>query len=310
MEMMPDLRMLRDFCLYELWRTRFALADKDPAAALAAVKRMKFCRDYLARDPVLISALVLTAVENHRLDALELLLSSGLLNQGQLREMRKELAACREEMKKIHLHAVYGEAVGSMDVCHLFACGGTVRERGAERAIPGLYAWRWAFPAMWHVFTCSRDILAQAYKTEDFFHLPYREERAVSHFFPRIMLAGLRAGGRRINALTDRYLAMETLIGVELEKRRTGKYPDVLKNPPKDSFGEELLYRKGKLPFIRRWWNAEKKQIEAKKVMVDVVAVWSKGPNRKDDRGLYEKVFSEDGTPDDSRAFIFLDPRP
>ena len=43
--------------------------------------------------------------------------------------------------------------------------------------------------------------------------------------------------------------------------------------------------------------------------MVDVVAVWSKGPNRKDDRGLYEKVFSEDGTPDDSRAFIFLKPR-
>ena len=310
MEMMPDLRMLRNFCLYELWRTRFALADKDPAAALAAVKRMKFCRDYLARDPVLISALVLTAVEKHRLDALELLLSSGLLTEEQLLEMRKELAACREEMKKIHLHAVYGEAVGSMDVCHLFACGGTVRERGAERAIPGLYAWRWAFPAMWHVFTCSRDVLAQAYKTEDFFHLPYREERAVSHFFPRIMLAGLRAGGRRFHALTDRYLAMETLIGVELERRRTGKYPDALKNLPEDSFGEPLLYRKGKLPFIRRWWDAEKKQIEAKKVMVDIVAVWSKGPNRKDDRGLYEKVFSEDGTPDDSRAFLFLNMQP
>ena len=306
---MPDLQQLRDFCFYELWRTRFAIADKDPAAALAAVKRMRSCRDYLARDPLLISALALSAVETKRLDALELLLSSGLLNQEQLREMRKELAVCREEMKKIHLHAVYGEAVGSMDVCHLFAYGRKVRD-GKARSSTGLYAWRWAFPAMWYVFTRNRDVLAQAYKTEDFFHLPYRKERATSHFYPRLMLTALEAAGRRFHRLSDRYLAMETLIGVELEKRRTGKYPDVLKDPPKDSFGERLLYRKGKLPFVSRHWNAEKKELDARKVMADVVAVWSKGPNRKDDRGLYEKVFSEDGTPDDSRAFIFLNVQP
>ena len=83
-----------------------------------------------------------------------------------------------------------------------------------------------------------------------------------------------------------------------------------MKDPPKDSFGERLLYRKGKLPFVSRHWNAEKKELDARKVMADVVAVWSKGPNRKDDRGLYEKVFSEDGTPDDSRAFIFLNVQP
>ncbi|MBQ7694424.1 MAG: hypothetical protein IJT50_04810 [Lentisphaeria bacterium] len=307
-EKMPDLEV-EHFCLYEQWRVRFALADRDPAAALAAVKRMKFCRDHLARDPVLLAALVLCGIENYRLDALERLLSSGLLNQGQLREMRAELAACRGEMKKIHAQAVYGEAVSAMDLCQFFAYGGKVRDGKTERVSPGLYASRRAFPAMWYVFTRNRDVLAQAYKTEDFFHLPYREERSVSHFLPRIMLAGMRASGRRFHALADRYLAMETLIGVELEKRRTGKYPDVLKDPPKDSFGEELLYRKGKLPFIRRHWNAEKKELEPHKVMADVVAVWSKGPNRKDDQGLYEKVFSADGNPDDSRAFIFLKPR-
>ena len=304
-EEMPDLQRLRDFCLYELWRTRFALADRDPAAALAAVKRMKFCRDHLARDPVLVATLVLCAVENLRLNALERLLSSGLLTEEQLREMRQELTLCREEMKKIHAHAVYGEAVCSMDVCHLLAHGGRGSLENTEQVIPGAYAWRWMLPAYWYTCTRNREVLAKVYKGTGFSRLKPRLKRSLHNYLASMLLPSFELTGNRIDVLSARYLAMETLIGVELEKRRTGKYPEVLKDPPRDIFGEPLVYRKGQIPCIRQLWNAKINNPDARKVMVDAVAVWSKGPDRKDDLGLFEGGYKR---PDDIRALILCRP--
>ena len=302
---MPDLQLLRNFCLYESWWVRFALADGDPAAALAAVERMKFCRDHLARDPVLVATLVLCAVENLRLDALERLLSSGQLKEGQLREMRKELTDCREEMKKIHSQAVYGEAVLAMDLCHLLAHGGKGSRENTEQVIHGAYAWRWLLPAYWYTCTRNREVLAKVYKGTAFSRLKPRLKRSLHNYLASVLLPSFEIAGTRIDALSARYLAMETLIGVELEKRRTGKYPDVLKDPPKDIFGEPLVYRKGQIPYIRRRWNAKINNPDARKVMVDAVAVWSKGPDRKDDLGLFEGWYKR---PDDIRALILRRP--
>ena len=96
---------------------------------------------------------------------------------------------------------------------------------------------------------------------------------------------------------------------MELEKRRTGKYPDVLKDLPKDIFGEPLVYRKGKILCLRERWNARKKHVEERKEAVDAVAVWSKGPRRPGDPG-------EDKWKPGGRWFgsvcarILLDPQP
>ena len=308
-EEMPDLQQLRNFCIYQLWRTRFAIADRDPAAALAAVRRMKFCRDHLARDPQLVAALVLCAAENLRLDALERLLSSGLLTEKQLLGMRRELALCREEMKKIHAHTVYGEAVQSMDMCHLLAHGAKGRNEKTEQVIPGAYAWRWMLPAYWYTCTRNREVLAKVYKGTGFSRLKPRLKRSLHNFLGSMLLPSCEIAGARIDALSARYLAMETLIGVELEKRRTGKYPDVLKDPPKDIFGEPLVYRKGKILCLRERWNARKKHVEERKEAVDAVAVWSKGPRRPGDPG-------EDKWKPGGRRFgsvcarILLDPQP
>ena len=304
-EEMPDLQRLRNFCLYESWRVRFALADGDPAAAPTAVMRMKFCRDHLARDPGLVAALVLCAVENFRLNALERLLSSGLLTDNQLRELRTQLTDCREEMKKIHAQAVYGEAVQSMDLCHLIAHGGKGRHENTEQVIPGAYSWRWLLPACWYACTRNREVLAKVYKGTAFSRLKPRLKRSLHNYLGSMLLPSCETAGARIDALSARYLAMETLIGVELEKRRTGKYPDVLKDPPGDIFGEPLVYRTGQIPCIRQLWNAKKNDPDARKVMVDAVAVWSKGPDRKDDLGLFEGWYKR---PDDIRALILRRP--
>ncbi len=123
-----------------------------------------------------------------------------------------------------------------------------------------------------------------------------------------MFLPALDLAGKKIHRLTARYLAMETLIGIELEKRRTGKYPEILENPPLDPFGQPLLYRHGKMPYIRYRWDSGKNVMgEGKKIMVDAVAVWSRGANRKDDHGLSN--WKEDGKPtDDARAMIMKNP--
>ena len=300
----PVFSALREFVRCEVWRVRFSIADRKAEPALAALKRMDLARECLAGNPIRLSLLVMAAVERKRLDALERLLSSGLLTDLQLRELHGQLTACRRELTKIHARSVYAEAVGAMELCDRFAHGITGQDRNDRQ---GLYSWRWVFPAGWYVFTRSRDILAQAYRAEGLSRLPYKEERSTVHFLPRILLSGLEVSGRTLDSLSARYLAMETLIGVELEKRRTGKYPDVLKDPPRDIFGELLLYRKGKVPFIRLRWNAKKKVREEETVMVDAVAVWSKGPNRKDDQGLNAHGMGK-GVLDDARALLLLKP--
>jgi len=303
----PELSLLREFIRCEAWRVRFAIAGCDARAARNALRRMVNVREFLARQPFLIGTLTMLSCEYIRLDALEQLLSSGILSDAELIGQRAQLAEFRKRMKTVHLNAVFGEAALILDVCDLFAFG---REAGQDGpASPALYDYRWLFPAGWYVFTRSRCFLAGYYKVPEVTYIVYKKQATpVIGLLASMFLPTLDHAGKRINNLTARYLAMETLIGIELEKRRTGKYPDTLENPQLDPFGQPLLYRKGKLPYIQYSWSAEKNMLGARKrVMVDAVAVWSKGPNRKDDLGLSN--WKENGKPtDDARAMLRIGP--
>ena len=317
---LTELNSVRLFCELEAWRVRFAVAERNVPVALAAMERMANARNYLARDPALvIASLVMIRVENTRLDALELLLSSGLLTESQLIDQRDRLAEFRRQMPGIHARAVYGEAVEAMDICDMFIYGSPAADPERNLTIPPFYPYRWLFPAAWYQFTRIRDVFAVNYPVPDFTRIPFNREKearlnSTAHRAAGMLLCAWEAAGNKFHSLTARYLAMETLIGLELEKRRTGKYPDKLENPPVDPFGEPLLYRKGKMPYIQykivlqkhedtTYWNPD----EGKRIMVDAVAVWSKGPNRKDDGGL--SGWKENGKPaDDARAMLRIEP--
>ena len=303
--LMPELQPIREFAFFEAWRIRFAAADRDPAAALAALHRTARGRDHLARQPFLIAMLVMIAVEDIRLDALESLLNSGVLTDSMLRAEKEDLARFRKQIGKIHFRSIYGEAAMIMDVCDLFTYG----SRNRKVMFPAFYRFRWLFPAGWYVATRSRDVLAVSYKVSDFTSIVYNKRQLTTdHYLAGMFLPALDLAGKKIHRLTARYLAMETLIGIELEKRRTGKYPEKLENPPLDPFGQPLLYRHGKMPYIRYRWDSKMNMLgPGKKVMVDAVAVWSRGANRKDDHGLSN--WKEDGKPtDDARAMIMKNP--
>ena len=102
----------------------------------------------------------------------------------------------------------------------------------------------------------------------------------------RKMFFPLQSADKKIMVLTAWYRAMRALIGVELEKRRTGKYPDRLENPPLDPFtGKPMFYKKGKMPLIVKVWNPALRRFVSEKREADGIAVWSLGPNRKNEQG-------------------------
>jgi len=176
---------------------------------------------------------------------------------------------------------------------------------------PGLYDLRWLFPAGWYQLTRARGILAESYRTTDLSQVVYKRHTSdTAEHLAGIFLAALDSAGRKLHSLSARCLTMETLIGIELEKRRTGKYPDKLENPPIDPFGEPLIYRKGKMPYIQyqRTVGTDHPYGEEKRITVDAVAVWSKGPDRKDDQGL--SGWEENGKRiDDARAMLITEPK-
>ena len=311
--LLPEFQLLRQFVRCEAWRVRFAVAERDVPAALAAMDRMVKVRNYLAHDPTMVlPSLVMIGIENTRLDALEQLLSSGLLTKSQLIGQRDLLAKFRKQIPGIHARAVYGEAVVAMDLCDAFTYGRPAENPEGNLTIPPFYPYRWLFPAAWFVFTRIRDVFAVNYPVPDFTLIPFNRKKearlkSTAHRAAGMLLCAGEAAGNKFHSLTARYLAMETLIGIELEKRRTGKYPDKLENPPVDPFGEVLLYRKGKMPYIQyqRTTGTDQPYGKEKRITVDAVAVWSKGPNRKDDRGLSN--WREDDKPtDDARAMMIF----
>ena len=312
----PELNILREFAFGEAWRVRFAVADRDPAAASAALARFSHVRDYLARQIFLIPALVMCAVENIRLDALERFLSSGLPSDAWLAGEQKRLAEFRKRMETVNYHALYGEAVMIMDACWLVASGSIGSTSPADPDLemaptPGLYEYRWLFPAGWYQLTRTRRILAESYRTTDLSLVVYKRDLSdTAKQLAGLFLPTLNSAGKKLHALSARCLAMETLIGIELEKRSTGKYPDTLENPPLDPFGEPLIYRKGKLPYIQyqRTAGSDHPYGKEKRITVDAVAVWSKGADRKDDQGLSNWKENGERT-DDARAMLITEPK-
>ena len=90
------------------------------------------------------------------------------------------------------------------------------------------------------------------------------------------------------------------LIGVELEKRKTGKYPDKLENPPVDPFnGKPMTYRKGLLTLNDPVWIGGREKFDNKAVrQAEGGEIVSAGPNRKNDVGarlIFKKGNAIDG---------------
>ena len=286
---LPELYSCRDFCRAEQWRIRFAAEDKNPAAAYAALARMKNTSDYLGARPAwLIFALVMTATEFFRADAMVWLAGNAPVPDEVLRSWQKDLLDHDRNLARVNFEKLYAEAVSMDDACTLF--------------FRGLYGLRFLFPQAWRFAADDRNILLSYFdvkKCGDMKKPDYRKG-----FLSKMLYPYGEGYQSRLDGLSARYRAAAALIGAVLEKRRTGRYPDALKEPPTDPFtGKPMFYRKGLIPVPETVWNGAKKQLEPTVLrQKEGVAVWSAGRNRKNDGGLHRL----DGGPsksDDVRVF-------
>ena len=303
--LLPELNRMREFCRWELWRVRFAVEKNDLPGALSALKRMKNASDYLVDKPsTLIAALVMIACENYRMQALEVLLAGGNVPETVQKQWQSELEQDDRKVPQINFDSLYPEATMAHDVCLAI-------DRGRGEDVYGLstaqfYRLRWIFPPICCRFArCSVDLIRR-FQVREFGAMPKMDRH-------NDLLMGLCGNDfpvlaqQKFNQLSARYRATHALIGVELEKRKTGKYPDKLENPPVDPFtGKPMRYQKGTIPVSEPVWNVKKKYFDANTVRsAEGIAVWSLGANGKDDQGLNAYGGGPKGSDDVRAKMIF-----
>jgi hypothetical protein len=291
---LPETQSCRDLCRTAQWRIRFAAEDNDLPAAYAALARMKNASKYLESNPAwTICTLVMCATEAQRVDAMLWLAGSAPVPDDVLKAWRKELLDCDRDLERINFEALYAEAVSMDDVCRRFA---------GDRGLSDL---RFIFPQAWRFAAADRNLLLNHFKVKKFGDMKEPDFRG--GFLSSMLYPNGEGIQRWFDRLSARYRGAAALLGAELEKRRTGKYPDALKTPSADPFtGKPMFYRKGLIPVPEYVWDSAKKQFKPPVLrQKEGIAVWSAGQNRKNDGGLSK---NDGGSlkSDDVRVFLLI----
>ncbi|MBQ9336148.1 MAG: hypothetical protein IJS14_02470, partial [Lentisphaeria bacterium] len=266
-----ELNWCRDFCRKELWRIRFSLENNDLPSARAALVRMKNTADYLGEgSPMLICNLVMFACESYRMRGLELLLADGRVPDAELEQWIAGLERDEKALAAIAHEAKYAETTLINDFIDSTFTGRVVLPNGNKASLR-LYPLRWLYPPLWEYFELDRlEILDYMGQKWDAPHPPGRR------IMSTLWRPAVKIWSNRFLDQAARYRAMRALIRIELEKRRTGKYPDTVSGLPPDPFtGKPMRYRKGAIPVTEPVWDAAKKRFEENKVRAaEGIAVW------------------------------------
>ena len=265
----------RWFCCFERWKIVFLLKKDKPAEALEALHRMETALEFCRRNPAYLYELV-WCEGTARLNAMELLLADGRVPDPELERWAADLKRREKEVPELERQSIYVHALFLNDMFYHFA--------HSDSSLP-LYPLRWLYPPVWYYEARDRERVLSRYRHDRWRDFPAEKQTVPGiiggYYYPPVFF-----WTHLTKTLTARYRAMRALIGIELEKRRTGKYPDTLENPPADPFtGKPMLYKKGKLPLIVRVWNPALGRLVSERREADGISVWSVGRNGKSEQG-------------------------
>jgi len=275
---LPNLTAIRHLGIQKLWRIRLALADGRIDDAVAAYRCMERINRSLHRETFLIGGLVWLSTENLRIDGVEMLLESGQLTDGQLREISTELAQIEPEIPRIQERALYGEAVSMIDLCDSIATAQLFDDRLKRlKPVPALVL-RYYVPQFWWLCLREKAETTRQFNVPDFSCISSNPSDLP--ILGEMFLSSLASISVRFNELTARVRGMRALIAAELWKREHGEYPDTLPSLPEDPrTGKPLLYRKGesRIQIERFHYNPKTENWDSRmeERTVPAIQVWS-----------------------------------
>ena len=272
---LPCRYFVRDL---EYSRMIYFLAVRDADAARACYRRMGNVCAYLQKEPTLIGSLVWLAVEQNRLNCVEKLLESRLLDDAGLDELDADLAALERGIPRNHRQAMYSEAVFGQDVIAGLEEGlpDPAYELSRFKDPPGAFApYRWIFPQCWYHTAMDKKTILQFYLLPDLAHLsktPVNKMLIMSN----TLLPALKKAGHRFYALTARTRGMRALIRAEKYRRRHGEFPKTLADLPEDPFtGKSLVYMLGNAEINETVWQKTVDEGTTIRRTADVVQIHS-----------------------------------
>ena len=316
-----ELGWLRSLARMEMWRLRFAVEDRDSAAALKAYSHLEKICVWLEDDGLLIAQLVVCHLEtNLQLEALAMLASSGVAPAEWLQEQSEKLTAAEEMRPDREKEVLYFEACFLLDALRVLGHGGRVFP-GENTNVVCVDDLKWFLPAAWwriagenaefmHRF--ERGSFADFLEPEELRYLGASQDKLMADGAPsevagcpmfnwalREWSRSLRSAEKRLRRRRAGWRVARGVLAAELTKRRTGDYPETLEMPPEPFAEGNLRYFKGIVArpvFVWHedessgsYWGENGWHI---KVTEDAgVEVWSVGPDGKEDtEGKHDDV--------------------
>lgn len=305
--MLPDLNVMRGAAWFFAWQIRIACENKDHEKAMQAWKRSGFITEYLDNDTSLIALMVRIAVEQIRLNGLEMMLSGNFLKDDELSEIQQYLQRSVQKMPVANRNALYFEAVFGTDAVRGLV-DGSIAQKPECAGAEGIQNYRFLVPGLWYLAECNYYDLLTGYNVENISAVNGNILTTPRTILSAMLLPALRNAGDRIYGLQMRYQAFNALIEAEKIRRKTGKYPEKLPLDITDHFsGKPLLYKIGKHEKNEMYLEKMNHPIQEEGFYYSTeyrirtvygVAVWSIGINKTDDAGL-------NGT-DDPRALLII----
>ncbi|MBR4518718.1 MAG: hypothetical protein IKO65_06945 [Victivallales bacterium] len=290
---LPEFERLRSLARMEIWRLRFAVEDRDSAAALEAYSRLEKICAWLEDDGLLIAQLVACRLElDLQLEALAMLATSGLVSEEWLRVQSEKLMAAEERWPDREREVLYFEACFLLDALRVLGHGGRVFP-GESTNVVCMDDLKWFLPAAWWRVAGENAEFIRRFERGSFAELSESDGITINWALLR-WAQSCRSAEKMLRRRLAGWRVACGLLTAELTKRRTGDYPETLEMPPEPFAEGNLRYFKGIMErpvFVWREDESGESHWERKVTEETSVEVWSVGPDGKEDtEGKYDDV--------------------
>ena len=310
---LPELSECRKLARIEQRRCQYAIDSGDFNTAAECIAHLDILCDFLSRDCFHIAFLIWRQIGLIRNEMLAQLLASGFPTDKWLEEQTNRLLHWEKMFEQNEKKILYSEAIIILDFFQ-FVVGDHLTEWKASDFYGNLADlgdnwnyWlyfksiRFFFPQGWWLAAKSARDYARVMKVATFDQLP---QEATGSVLVDMMISSLTQTSQKKRSYLASCRVLRGLITVELQKRRSGVYPDSPNDLPDDPFtNQPLKYRKGKCEVRRSYakWlpdetedgaeNVESSKngewtLEDKTETVEAVQIWSIGPDGIDNGGL------------------------